>query len=508
MCAILFCKNDKISESEFVKALELMMFRGPDVHGCRFIKNNCYLGHNRLKIIGINDASNQPFKSEDGRHVIIFNGEIYNYRELALQYSINLATQSDTELLIKLYIKYGSQMVSWLNGIFTFVIYDTYTNNYFIARDRLGVKPLYIYDKNDTFIISSEIAPIIYLTKTKKIDEIGLRQYKKLRTFYNNHTLYADIKFFPAAHYYSGEHFFRYWEFPNISQDSPEDEELRYLIESSVNYRCVADVEVGSFLSGGIDSTIVAKLCSKPHTWTIGSPTNNEFKYARIAAQKFDTIHHEVNFDESEFIPLATSMIKKRCEPLSVPNEVLLYKMSLAVKTKNTVVLSGEGADELFFGYDRIFRWAQGIKEWDIKGFDKYYSYGTHEDFEILDYVIEPFKQYGSPINMLAAFFQISHLHGLLRRLDYASMLAAVEAREPFVDYRLIEKMAGVSFNYRMKDEIVKAPLKRIFADIIPQEIIDREKIGFPVSIDKIFNNRINAYDSWLTFNLETLDIE
>ena len=200
-------------------------------------------------------------------------------------------------------------------------------------------------------------------------------------------------------------------------------------------------------------------------------------------------------------------MINKRKEPLSVPNEVLLYEMTKQVKIKNTVVLSGEGADELFFGYDRIFNWAQNNK-WDLESFDSYYSYGSHKDDEIIEDVLSPFMNYGECIDIVAAFFQVAHLHGLLRRLDNATMLCSVEARVPFVDHRLVERMAGVPFTYRFKNGISKYPLKKLFKDHLPEEIINRKKVGFPVPISKIFNEKNQPMDQWLKFNLDTLNIE
>ena len=179
--------------------------------------------------------------------------------------------------------------------------------------------------------------------------------------------------------------------------------------------------------------------------------------------------------------------------------------MTKEVKTLNTVVLSGEGADELFFGYDRIFSWANSSKNFDISKFDKLYSYGSHKDFEIIESIIEPYLESGETIDIISRFFQIGHLEGLLLRLDSSTMLNSVEARVPFVDNRkLIERMAGVNFNGRFK----KQQLKRISKNILPPSIIRRKKIGFPVNLSKIkFNNKVknNQYDNWLSFNLNTL---
>ena len=508
MCGILFTNNPNVKKGDFINALNLMEHRGPDVSGCYSSFGNIQLGHNRLSIIDLDNRSNQPFNSADKRYSIIFNGEIYNFRELAEKYNIRQKTSGDTEVLIELFAQRGPRMLDELNGMFALCIVDAKTRDIFIARDRLGIKPLYIINKTEGLTVASEIAPLLKLSDKTEFDEIGLRQYRKLRTFFNGRTAFKGISMFPAGHYMLGGKTVRYWRLSEGEQRPPSDEELQWLIKSAVEYRCISDVEVGSYLSGGLDSTIIAALAKKPHTWTVGFPDKNEFKWARKAAEYLKTSHYEIKLHKEEFIELARFMFEKRNEPLSVPNEVLLYKMTKAVKKKNTVILSGEGADELFFGYHRIFQWAFRNK-WDIKEFDTRYSYGSNDDLEIIEDVIAPFKSYGSCVNIVAAFFQTAHLHGLLRRLDNSTMICSVEARVPFVDHRLVERMAGVPFEYRMEKGIVKAPLKRIFRDVVPDEIINREKVGFPVPPGYMgFDISPSAkmpMDRWLEFNLKQL---
>ena len=397
-------------------------------------------------------------------------------------------------------------MLQELNGMFSLVIYNNQTSEIFVARDRLGIKPLYFTQKHNFITLSSEISPIIQLYNFSEIDDIGIRQYKKLRAFFNGRTYLKNIQMFPAGHFMEKNKLQKYWSLPIGEKDYPKDDDLIDLLKSSVEYRCISDVEVGSYLSGGIDSTLIASLAKKVHSWTVGFNSLNEFEWGKLGAEFIGTSHHEILFEEENFLNSAKLMIKKRKEPLSVPNEVLLYEMTKQVKTKNTVVLSGEGADELFFGYDRIFAWAQQNK-WDLDSFDNYYSYGSHKDNEIIEDVLAPFMNYGECIDIVAAFFQVAHLHGLLRRLDNATMLCSVEARVPFVDHRLVEKMAGVPFNYRFENGISKFPLKKLFKNYLPKKIINREKIGFPVPISKIFNNKINPMDQWLEFNMHTLNI-
>ena len=514
MCGILFTNIEKINKLSFKKALKLMDHRGPDATGY-FSHNNCKLGHNRLKIQDMDSRSDQPFFSKCKNYICIFNGEIYNFKELAKTHSIHMNTTSDTEILIELYVLYGEKMLSMLNGMFAFVIFDKRDASYFIARDRLGIKPLYIYSNGKGIIISSEVAPILSLISTVELDETGVRQYKKLRSFFNDRTLYKNISMFPAAHYTYSKSFFkrsnckRYWNIDFTCDSKVDDEEIESLLVSAVNYRNLSDVPVGTYLSGGLDSTIITSLASQSHSWTVGFHDHNEYQYARLAADHSKTLHHEINVDYSEFIPTLESIIRKRMEPLSVPNEVLLYLMTKQVKTKNTVVLSGEGADELFYGYDRIFWWANN-NGWSVESFDKYYSYGSRPDLEIIEDVMDGYSHYQSALEKTSAFFQINHLHGLLRRLDNSTMLNSVEGRVPFVDHRLVELMSTASFDYRTDNgRSVKAPLKRIFKKMIVDSAINRKKIGFPVPIEKIFSNKNDdkrkPMDLWLDYNLDYL---
>ena len=507
MCGILFSTASSVSDLQFRQALDLMAYRGPDASGM-LRHNNLQLGHRRLAIIDLEKRSQQPFLSQDGRYVIIFNGEIYNFRELANQHKLTLRTRSDTEVLLALFVQFGASMLHMLNGMFAFVIADLVTGEWFAARDRLGVKPLYQAAFGDGILLSSEPATLLAITGIKQFDPVGVRQYRKLRTFFNGRTIWDGISQFPAGHYltHTGK-LTCWWQLPEGPQAPPTDEELRQLVIDAVRIRQVADVPVGSYLSGGLDSTIVAGLASQPDTWTVGFVDSNEFEWGRIAAKHFGSRHHEVLLDYSEFMPLVQSMVERRCEPLSVPNEVLLYRMTQQVATCNKVVLSGEGADELCFGYDRIFRWA-AANPWDIAEFARLYAYGSVDDMEIIEDAVQPFVHRGSSLSIVEGFFQVAHLHGLLRRLDSATMLCSVEAREPFLDYRLVERFAGVPFNWRMANGLVKAPFKRAFSGLVPVEIIERPKVGFPVPLEKIpFTPESGAtpMDRWFGFNLSTL---
>ena len=506
MCGILYASQG-VSRERFMKALGLMRHRGPDGEPGYLERGSAKLGHNRLKVLDLDDRSAQPFFSRDGRYALIYNGEVYNYRELASKHGITQRKSSDTEVIAELYGLLGPRMLCELNGMFAMVILDTDTGSLFVARDRLGVKPLYWAKGGTGIVIASEIAPVVELTGRTALDEFGLRQYRKLRAFFNGRTAYRGIETFPAGHYMLNGVMKRYWELPEGPQPPPEDEELLGLIKSAVEIRRVSDVPAGAYLSGGLDSTLVTALSGLKDTWTVGFEEENEFEWASLASKALGSDHAEVLVNVEEFVEMARVIIRERMEPLSVPNEVLLYAMTREVKKKNTVVLSGEGADELFFGYDRIFRWAAADR-WDLREFSRLYSYGSVDDLEIVEDAISPYLCRGGAVDIVAAFFQSAHLHGLLRRLDSSTMLCSVEARVPFVDYRLVERMAGVPFEYRVENGAAKAQLKRIARGIVPGGIISRKKVGFPVPLGSIpFNSSKAAtpMDAWLEFNLMEL---
>jgi len=501
MCGILFFKGQNLKIEKFDDALGLMQHRGPDNSGT-MIHEDVILGHNRLSILDLDKRSNQPFVY--GEYVIIFNGEIYNYLELIKTESLELKTTSDTEVLIQLYSRYKEKCLDLLNGMFAFVIYNTKTNEVFAARDRLGIKPMYIFESAGEIIISSEIASILAL-RDCGFDSFGIRQYTKLRMTIKGHTIYNNIRTFPAGSYYKNKQFKQYWKFEIEEHSTPNDEELFYLINDAINIRQRADVPLGTFLSGGLDSSIITAVAKPKYTWTVGFEILNEFEWSQKVSDDLETVHFALTLPIEQFQKTAKKMVKKRREPLCVPNEVLLYELSKEIKHKNTVILSGEGADELFWGYDRIFRWAYNQQTLTVEGFEEKYCYGSKTDMEVLDFAIEnlPGKRV---IDKIAYYFQTIHLHGLLRRLDNSSMLCSLEARVPFVDHRLVEHMSGKSFEYRMGNSF-KEPLKKLYSDQIREDVIKRPKVGFPVPLEKIFDvsGKEAAWNKWFDFNLEIL---
>ena len=500
MCGILFYKGSKIKDVEFEVAANSMQHRGPDYTGF-YKQEDVKLAHNRLSIIDLTDKANQPF--EMGDYIIIFNGEIYNYRELIKEHNLNVKTASDTEVVLMMFIKYGEKCLGFFNGMFSLLIYNTSSKDFFVARDRLGIKPLYLANWNGELIISSEIRAIKKLIPLT-VNPFSIRQYKKLRMTVKEDTLYNEISFFPAGHYMKNGHLIKYWDLEIVDKPLPDEEELKWLIEDAVRLRMRSDVPVSSYLSGGLDSTIITALAKPNTTWTIGFKNLNEFEWSTIAGEEIGVSCNQIYVNSEEFVSTLKELVHYRNEPLSVPNEVLIYIMTKKARAQGyKVILSGEGADELFWGYDRIFRWAKLQGALDLEGFNEKYCYGTGIDAEVVDYAMSTMPS-GTALQKVAYYFQRSHLHGLLRRLDNSTMMCSVEGRVPFVDHRLVEFMNGLPFEYKM-GKTFKEPLKRMFADIVPQTIIDRPKIGFPVPLADIFNTKTPAegWDEWFEFNLK-----
>jgi asparagine synthase (glutamine-hydrolysing) len=499
MCGIFAAIGGSVDSEKCREALGLMDHRGPNFTDNQY-GSEVYLGHKRLSILDLNPRSNQPFTI--GNFTMVFNGEIYNYKELIKEHKLIVSTSSDTEVLLLMYIKYGSRCLNFLNGMFAIVIYNNTTKEYFIARDRLGIKPVYIAHKNKTLYVSSEIASILHMSRFE-VSPFALRQYHKLRMTVNGDTLYDGIQFLKPGHYRTNKGTFKYWDLDISPKEAPKDDDLKWLIGDAVALRERSDVPQGTYLSGGLDSTIITCLSKPKHTWTVGFENLNEFKWGQLAANQLNCEHHEILVTPDEFIETAKWMVTKRKEPLSVPNEVLIYLMTKKVKEKNTVVLSGEGADELFWGYDRIFKWAHRNPKFNLSEFDQQYCYGSDKDNEVLDYALSTTIG-NTSLEKVGYYFQVTHLQGLLRRLDNATMLCSVEGRVPFVDHRLVELMAGTPFEWRMGQSF-KEPLKRIFGDILPTEIVNRKKIGFPVPLSNIFKEKTGktAMDNWLDFNLK-----
>lgn len=353
-------------ESHIRKMNALLRHRGPNNEGS-YSNNGVFLGHTRLSIIDLSNQGNQPFVSFDGRYVLVFNGEIYNYKELREQIDYPFQTSTDTEVLLASYIVYGPHCLTKLNGMFAFCIYDKYKQTAFIARDRLGIKPLYYHVNKSTFIFSSELRPILKSDiDSFKVSTRSVKTYLKYQKVYGPNTIVDGIKSLNPGHFITIDcknilfEIEKYWR-PGLSNDSDESTsklKTRALLEDSVRRRMISDVSVGAFLSGGIDSSIIVALMSQisdrrinTFNITFGDDVYSESIYAKQVADRYKTNHRELILTPQFFLENITKALSSMDNPSG--DGINTWMVSSLTKSEGiTVALSGLGGDELFGGYD------------------------------------------------------------------------------------------------------------------------------------------------------------
>lgn len=494
--------------------------RGPDANGVKVCKtttqSRVLLAHTRLSIIDLTDAGAQPMANEDESLWIVFNGEIYNYRELRQELQglgVQFRTVTDTEVILAAYNVWGLSCFERFIGMWAIALWDQRQDQLILSRDRLGVKPLYFYSKNGTLIFGSE--PKVIIEQAPECRSLNLQA---ISDYFSYRYVLGGGSFFKNIHSVdAGTHLIvrgkqmktvRYWDLQVETNKADPGEgqarkELDSLLESSVSYRMIADVPVGSFLSGGLDSSILVWEMARKHqqpikTFTIGFQEEgyNEFEFATEVANFCKTEHKEIILDVEQYLNSFRAMLRIKDAPLAVPNEIALHELSKNLKKDVTVVLSGEGADELFGGYGRIFRSAydyQRVKEFGIKNLpielrdnllkkyknlewnnevEHFLSQYSYLDVQIKNnlFVKNVFSALGDDPHNYNYFinrwskldgldlhekymwiFQKVHLEGLLGRLDSATMSASVEGRVPFVDHRLIEYVNKLPLDYKIK---------------------------------------------------------
>ncbi|MCB0280113.1 MAG: asparagine synthase (glutamine-hydrolyzing), partial [Calditrichaeota bacterium] len=588
MCGILgkvYFESQQTDKDTFINALNSMIHRGPDDFGY-YAKKQIQFGHRRLTILDLDHRSAQPMLSSDGNCVITFNGEIYNYLELRselAQSGISFKTSSDTEVLLSGLQLYGIDFVRKCIGMFAFAFHDFKKSVTYIVRDRLGIKPLYYYRHSDAITFSSEIKAILQLeTRQFSLNKKAISSYLAFRYPILNDSFFEEINPIPAGHYIEirGKQIrlHEYWNPSHFFQEQENDkgeefyiQRLRELLTSAVSLRMRSDVPFGAFLSGGVDSSVIAAIMAKEskqqiNTFTIGFSEDgyNEFDYARQVSDLYKTRHREIILSGTNYIETMEKLISFKDSPLSVPNEVPLYEMSAELKKYITVVLSGEGADEIFGGYGRIFRSpfdyarlknpnkfsissSNQLTEFKDHFYKKYecndfnaeidhflaiYAYtadadkqrfisndvySTHIESELRERFNSYFDELSgsSYTNKMMYAFERVHLQGLLYRVDMTTMATSVEARVPFVDHRLVEFAFTIPEKYKLKwnsesdygksrllmsDQISeqydtpKYILKKYAEELLPDSILYRKKMGFPVPLNRWFGGEFNDY--------------
>lgn len=545
MCGINgFITKKKLSDSKYriEKMNKAIKHRGPDASGSiEFDDGKVSLGHCRLSIIDLDARADQPMRSDNKETVIVYNGEIYNYKELKATLNYSFKTGGDTEVLLAGLDMEGMKWIQKCNGMFAFAYYDNYKKRLFLARDRMGIKPLYYYKDEEVFVFSSEIKGILNSGLVKAdFNYNAIDEYLGNRFVREPYTFFKKIYQIPAGHYLIMDENFevkieKYWELPKIFNQRIEYNEKRIYQEfkeeviSAIQKRLIADVKVGTYLSGGIDSGIISAITALNSnqaidTYTVGFEELNEFKYARLVSQKYKTLHHEIIMDKQKYFLMMEELIRYKDAPLGVPNEVALAIMSKELKEKITVVLSGEGADELLGGYGKIFRSPFDYKNIDNKKEIEFYDYFI-EKYEYVprrirdsyldgeaslrnefDEIIRKEFQRVSNEESVFRFFHNYHVKGLLQRVDTTTMYAGVEARVPFLDHKLIEYSYNsipyeLKIKWKSENAMRKAKLKssneyseqldepkyllrRLGREFLPHAVVSRKKMGFPVPLD------------------------
>jgi len=382
MCGIfgiISLKADGLPPSEKLdSAVDALSHRGPDDRGL-YLGEGVALGHRRLSVIDLSPAAHQPMADATGRYHIVFNGEIFNYRELRnelLGQGVHFFSTSDTEVLLQLYINYGPGSLSRLNGFFALAIYDQEEQTMFIARDRLGIKPLYYYSDRNIFAFASETRALCKAGLPLNLDPSSIGLYLQLTYVPEPYSIYREVRRLQAGHYLMlkrvddkwNEATFKEQQWYRISYDallllkeSDYEETCKSLytaMEKSVERRLVSDVPVGAFLSGGIDSSIITALASRHHrelhTFSVGYAGETHFDetaHAQQVARHCGTKHREYRFSMDDLEKALPDFLECMDEPFADSSALPVYMLSEAVRREVTVALSGDGSDELFAGY-------------------------------------------------------------------------------------------------------------------------------------------------------------
>lgn len=538
---------DKINDIEArINAMNnSIIHRGPDA-GNFFIDDKIALGHRRLSIIDTSENANQPMHSNSKRWTVVFNGEIYNFKEIRKELNYSFNTASDTEVIIAAIEEKGIKwFLNLANGMFAIALYDNQIKKLYLLRDRLGIKPLYYYRDNEKIIFSSEIKAILSSGLVSAVfNEAAIDEYLGNRYIRTPYTFFKNIYQIDAGNYIEVDDLlkhkkFSYWNIPeefNTKEDYNEDEitkEFEEELLKAIKYRLISDVPLGTYLSGGLDSSLITAITAKNkkeelNTYTIGFTKLNEFEYSRLIAEQYNTFHHEILMDEENYVNNWDELISFKDAPLAVPNEIPLAVMSRKLKENITVVLSGEGADELMGGYGRIFRLPFDFENhYNGKSsfYDKFIENYEYVPRKLRDKFINTSKEYRNIFdNKISSdfdgksneenvfrFFHKYHVEGLLQRVDISTMQTSVEARVPFLDHNLIEfsySKIPYTLKLKWKSEVAKNNARKIMSNSysenldtpkyllrklaykhIPKAIIERKKVGFPVPLTDWFSN-------------------
>ena len=532
----------------------VLSHRGPDGRG-EMIEGQIGLAHRRLAIVDV-AAGAQPMSNEDGSIWIVFNGEIYNHNELRPRLQARghrYKTRCDTETILHAYEEFGEDALDRLHGMFAFALWDGPRRKLLLARDRLGIKPLYFASTESELLFGSEIKAILAaMPSTPPLDKTALPAYLSAGFVSGDQTLFHGVTRLRPGHTLTwslvdGIQHRKYWQLPAPSTHPAPSfgaaaECLREHLTAAVQRHLMSDVPLGVFLSGGIDSTAIAAIASRQspaplRTFAVGfaDPRANELAYAREAAAAIGSRHHEIVVTPQQFFDELPRLIWHEDEPVAFPSSVPLHCVARLASEHVKVVLTGEGADELFLGYNRyrVTHWNArlGRHYWSLVprrvrdgirqlvhrspgalrrigrrtflAFDDGLRHLYLDNFsvvrdaersallggELLTHdvhaaAVERLESDGADLlDRMSRLDLDTYLHELLMKQDQMSMAASIESRVPFLDDQLVAHVVGLPSRFKVRGWQTKAILREAVTDLVPPSILNRRKMGFPVPI-------------------------
>lgn len=553
MCGI-YGATVKYSPLQVKEKLARASFRGPDSTDYSFLgaDKNIIFGHNRLSIIDLDPRSNQPFTYKNVH--IVFNGEIYNFQTIKIELQkagYSFTTKSDTEVLCAAYIEYGKAFISKLNGMFSFVIYDEKENILFGARDRMGQKPFYYSHTKEGFEFASQISSIQLYNDNLSISSKAISYYLAWGNIPDPQSIFNEVSKLEAGFSFTlslKNNTFKkeqYWDItsPTNYNGSYNDakEELSYLIKDSASIRLFADVPVGVFLSGGIDSSAIAALATKSTTTKIktfsvkfNEAAFDESGYAQQVANHLDTEHHVISCNYNEGLDLIENFSQFFDEPFADASAIPSMLLAKHTRKHVTVALSGDGGDESFIGYTR-YKWMMQVQPFyrmpsmlrqaasKFTGLLPYYKlkmiaqglqYDNIEDLYLaLSTGIDNswLRQTSNYTNISEQKYLKNSSKNLLERIsdfdlktylnwdintkvDRATMAYSLEARAPLLDHRIVSFARSLPTHFKYQGNNQKRILKDVLYDYVPKEIFDRPKAGFTMPFSSWFRNELKNY--------------
>lgn len=542
MCGFVgFCDDSKNKKKIIRDMADIIKHRGPDSDGY-YVDNNIALGFRRLSIIDL-DKGSQPIFNEDKDKVIVFNGEIYNYKEIREELKSKghkFSTNTDTEVILHGYEEYKEDILNKLRGMFAFVIYDIKEKSLFGARDFYGIKPFYYYYDDDNFLFGSEIKSFLGSPNFKKeLNKDMLSQYLTFQCSIGEDTFFKNTyKLLPGHYFIYKDKELEIKKYYEVKLEPNDDKSLnewvsgiREVIDNSVLAHKVSDVEVGSFLSSGVDSSLIAKLSSVDKTFTVGYDNKkySEIDYAKQFSDKINVSNVSKKISKEEYFKEFSNVQYYMDEPLADASAVMLYFLSKTASKHVKVCLSGEGADEIFGGYNiyhepysvswynkipYFIRKCIGILVYPFRNYtgfnflyrrskkieDRYignafifepndakkivnFNYGnkTYKDFT------KPYYDKVSDLDVVTKMqyidFNFWLIYDILLKADKMSMANSLEVRVPYLDREVIEYASKLPSKYKIVGNETKYAFRKVAKEELADKVADKKKLGFPVPI-------------------------